>query len=224
VRREVVEALFRRADRLPALMAAMETRLVTAGDLDPARRRALAEHPDAAIRDRAAKLLGPAQPSDRKQVIDAYLPALDLTVDVARGAKLFEKHCATCHRVGEVGTAVGPDLATVQNRTPQALLEQILDPNREIQPNYLNYSLVTGEGRVITGVVAEETAASVRLRRAEGAEDTVLRSNIDELVSTGVSLMPEGLEKDIDRQQLADLIAFVLSIHTSPTAQIGSGR
>jgi putative heme-binding domain-containing protein len=126
--------------------------------------------------------------------------------------------------VGEVGTAVGPDLATVQNRTPQSLLEQILDPNREIQPNYLNYSLVTGEGRVITGVVAEETAASVRLRRAEGAEDTVLRSNIDELVSTGVSLMPEGLEKDIDRQQLADLIAFVLSIHTSPTAQIGSGR
>lgn len=74
-------------------------------------------------------------------------------------------------------------------------MTQILAPNLEVSPNYLNYTLVTHNGRVMTGLLAEETETSVTLRRAEGTEDKVLRSNIDELVSSGLSFMPEGLEK-----------------------------
>lgn len=224
VRREVVEALFRRTERLPALLDAIQSRLATPGDLDLERRRMLLEHSDTAIRARAKKLLGGELPSDRKGIIERFRPSLALIPDAARGAKVFEKYCSTCHRVGDVGKEVGPDLATVQNQTPESLLEKILDPNREVQPNYLNYILVTAEGKIITGIVAEETATSVRIRRAEGAEDTVLRSNIEELVSTGVSLMPEGLEKEIDEQQMADLIGFVLSINKRAAGQVGGGR
>ena len=88
----------------------------------------------------------------------------------------------------------------------------VLDPNREAQPNFNVYTVVTGEGRILNGIITAETVNSITLLRAESKRDVVLRSNIDELLSTGLSLMPEGLEKELDRQQLADVIAFIKSI------------
>mgnify|MGYP002826414965 FL=1 len=88
----------------------------------------------------------------------------------------------------------------------------ILDPNREAQPNFNVYTLVTGQGRVYTGIIATETTNSLTLQRAEAKQDVIFRMNIDTLISTGMSLMPEGLEKDLSRQDLADVISFVKSI------------
>ena len=76
-------------------------------------------------------------------------------------------------------------------------------------PNFVAYTLVTRQGAVYNGLIAAESASGVTLRRAEGKEDHILRSQIDELVSTGKSLMPEGLEKDISPDQMADLIAYL---------------
>jgi putative heme-binding domain-containing protein len=81
-----------------------------------------------------------------------------------------------------------------------------------VNPQYLNYVLITEDGRSLSGTIAAETATSVTLRRAENAQDTVLRIDIDELRSTGQSLMPEGMEKEIDAQTLADVIAYLNSI------------
>ncbi|MBI3462424.1 MAG: c-type cytochrome, partial [Planctomycetes bacterium] len=138
-----------------------------------------------------------------------YLPALKLTGDPQRGERLYRKHCATCHKVSEEGFAVGPDWASVANRDPEALLISILDPNRETAPQYTNYVLTTDFGTTVTGMIAAETATSVTLRRAEGAEDTVLRRDIESLESTGASLMPEGLEKEVGLQDIADLLEYV---------------
>ena len=102
-----------------------------------------------------------------------------------------------------------PDLATVKERIADALLEQILDPNREVNPVYINYTLATTDGRVLTGIISGESATSVTLKRAEGAGETVLRANIEELVSTGLSIMPEGVEKDVTPEQMVDLIALL---------------
>jgi putative membrane-bound dehydrogenase-like protein len=209
VRREAAEALFSRADRLPALVRALERREIPVGDLDPVRVQALRKHPDQALHQRAEKVLAATPRTDRKQVVEQYRPALALKGDAKSGAALFEKHCTTCHQLGGKGRSVGPDLATVLNRTDEELLTAILDPNREVKPNYVNYTLATTSGKVITGIIAQETATTITLRRAEGVEDTVLRNQVEQLGSSGLSLMPEGFEKQLSPQQLADLLRYV---------------
>ncbi len=97
-------------------------------------------------------------------------------------------------------------------RGADAILTNVLDPSREVNPQFVNYSLVTDDGRTITGLIGAESATAVTLKRAEGQSDTVLRVNIDELASTGLSLMPEGLEKQIDKQALADVIAYIMQL------------
>lgn len=219
VRGEAVEAMFRRADRLPVLFDALEAGQISAGDLEPIRKKSLLEHRDEHIRQRARELLSSQGTGDRKKVIEEYLPALEMVSDVARGRAMFEKQCSSCHRLADQGRNVGPDLATTRNRSPESLLTQILAPNLEVSPNYLNYTLVTHNGRVMTGLLAEETETSVTLRRAEGTEDKVLRSSIDELVSSGLSLMPDGLEKQINHQQMADVIRYLRTVRENSSEQ-----
>ena len=89
------------------------------------------------------------------------------------------------------------------------LLQDILSPNAAIDANYVNYIVTTKSGKEITGIIAAETASSITLRRAENQTDSVLRQDIEEVRSTGVSLMPEGLEKTITIEQMADLISFL---------------
>jgi len=212
VRREALEALFARPERLGALLDAVGSKAVAASDLDPARRKALTSHPDPAVRDRALKLLGAAGPSDRARVLDAFRPALALSGDRVKGRAVFRKVCVTCHKAEGEGAEVGPDLATVAGRTPDDLLVHVLDPNREVAPNAVNYTVETAEGRVVSGMIVEESAGSVTLRRAEGVTETVPRARIGSITSTGLSLMPEGLEQGLTPRDLADLIAFVRGI------------
>jgi putative heme-binding domain-containing protein len=143
--------------------------------------------------------------------VEAYRGALAQDGDPSRGRKHFQKICATCHRLEDVGHEIGPNLATFKNRGPEALLVNILDPNREVNPQFVNYVLVTTDGRSMTGIVASETATSVTLRRAENATDTVSREQIEELRASGMSIMPEGLEKELSPDAMADLLAYLLN-------------
>ena len=115
----------------------------------------------------------------------------------------------TCHRVAGIGVNVGPDVADTYNKTPAYLLTNILDPNRAVDANYFGYTLVTNQGKVYTGLVKAETASSITIRLPEGKEETILRADVDELKSSGLSLMPVGVEKTITVDQMADLIAFL---------------
>jgi putative heme-binding domain-containing protein len=231
VRREAVEALFSRPERLDSLLDALESKSVSPSDLDPARQKQLLSHPSTSVRDRAAKALGGAARSDRGEVIASFRRALSLDGDREKGRAVFKKVCATCHRAENEGIDVGPNLATVTGRTPEDLLVHILDPNREVAPNYVNYNVATTDGRVLTGLISEETASAVTLKRAEGATDVVPRSRIDSIASTGLSLMPEGLEKGLEPSDLADLISYVRGIQSGgqtassrPESEKGSSR
>ena len=126
-----------------------------------------------------------------------------------RGTSVFAKNCQTCHQHQGQGHRVGPDLSGIAGRAPEALLSDIVDPNKEIAPDFATLSVATRRGLTFAGLLAEETATTLKLRRAEGVEDTLLRSEIDELRTTGQSLMPEGLEQNINLQEMADLIAFL---------------
>ena len=211
VRRAVVDALISRIDRAGRLLDAIASDNVRAADLAADQRQLLTNHPNTGIRNRAVRLLEAAN-SKRDDVIASYRPALDADADPMRGKPLFLKHCAVCHRVGNQGPQVGPDIVSVKNKSPEDLLIAILDPNREAQPNFHSYSIITTDGVVVTGMIVSENAATITLRRAEGKESTVPRSEIDEITATGMSVMPEGLEKEIPPRSLADIIAFVKSI------------
>ncbi|MHC4874908.1 MAG: PVC-type heme-binding CxxCH protein [Planctomycetota bacterium] len=198
--------------RVDALLTAIEAGTVRAAELSADRRQFLLNHPTAAVKARAEKVLGSAGDANRKAIVVAYGDALDLSADVERGRAAFVKKCSICHKLGDVGHNVGPDIVSVQNKSPDDLLIAILDPNREAQPNFTAYNLITTDGRVLNGIIVAESAASITLRRAEGKEDIVPRSEIDQLVSSGRTLMPEGLEKDVSKQDIADLIAFIKSL------------
>ena len=211
LRAEATEALFSRTDRLQALLDAAEKQTVSLADLDPARLTTLEKHPDAKIRDRAAGLSSKIKLGKRNDVVEAYRSSLTASGDISRGRQVFQKICAACHRLEGVGHEIGPNLASFRNRGAEAILVNVLDPNREVNPQYVNYALITHDGRSLTGLIASETANSVTLKRADDATDTVQRGDIDELRASGLSIMPEGMEKQVDPQAMADLLAYLMT-------------
>lgn len=194
-----------------ALLEAVEQGRLPSSELDPARLKLLAGHRQAAIRERALRLLTAAQIGRRSDVVEAYRPVLAMSGDPRRGREVFTKSCASCHRLQGVGHEIGPNLAAMKARGPEAILLNVLDPNREVNPQYLTYAVLTTDGRQLTGILAAETATSITLQRADNATDTILRIDIEQLRSTGLSLMPEGLEKQIDQAAMADLIAYLMT-------------
>lgn len=209
LRREVTEAMFRSPDRILVFLGEIDAKRVKPGDLDTLRTRQLLKHGQPNIRVLADKLLRDNLPADRQEVLKKYQDALSMKGDAKRGQEIFKKNCATCHRVAAVGIDVGPDIADTRTKTLSALLTDILVPNQAIDNNYVNYVLSTKDGKTLTGIVVAETASSLTLKRAEGQADVILRSQIDELQSTGVSLMPDGLEKNISVAEMADLLDFL---------------
>jgi len=209
VRGEAAEALLARDERATALLEAIRDEKIPAANLDPLRQQVLLKHRNAEVRALAADVFGKIARPARAKVIENYRAALTLQGDAERGALVFRAHCATCHAKSNDGKLVGPDLATVQNRSPEQLLLQILDPNREVKPQYLNYQAITDEGRILSGIIVAESESTITLRRAEGAEDVIPRKSIESLTSSGLSLMPEGLEQNINPQQMADLLSFL---------------
>jgi putative membrane-bound dehydrogenase-like protein len=210
LRREVLEALFARPDRLSRLLDAVEHKDVLAGQIEPFRQDQLRKHPDPKLRQRARTLFAGQATADRRQVLDSYRPALDLKADPSRGKTVFKKNCSSCHRLENQGVEVGPDLlSALRTKTREGLLSDILDPSREVDPRYINYLVTTKAGRVFTGMIATDTGSSITLRRAEKAEDSILRTQIEEVQATAKSLMPEGLEMQLSKQDVADVIAYL---------------
>ncbi len=209
VRRDVSDAMLARPERVLRLLEAIESKGIGIRDLERDQKQLLLAHPNAKIHEYAGRLFGGEVTTDRDRVVADYQKVLELDGSPQRGFEVFKRRCAVCHRLGNVGHQVAPDLASVQNKSPGDLLIAILDPNRESQPNFNTYNVLTLDDRVFNGIIATESANSITLRRAEAKEDVILRSNIESLVATGISLMPEGLEKDLSPEDLADVIAFV---------------
>ena len=210
LRATATEVLFARSDRLTQLFDAVDSDKISLADIGTPRLQIAAKSRDTKIRSRAAKYLVNMGSSDRSKILTKYQAALSLDADAARGRKLFTQHCAVCHKMNGIGHEIGPNLASIRSRGAETILVNVIDPNREVNPQYLNYVLLTQNGRAMTGMVAAETASSVTLRRAESASDTVLRVDIEELKSTGLSIMPEGMEKSITVQDMADIISFLM--------------
>jgi putative heme-binding domain-containing protein len=204
-----------------SLLSSLEGASVPPAEIDPPHRSALLTHRDQDLRKQAEAIFA-QQATTRQKVIDAYKPALGLKGDPAAGKAVFKKVCATCHRLGDVGLDVGPNLGALNEKNPETLLIAILDPNRAFESRYANFSVATVDGRVLTGLIASETASAVTLRRQDAKEDVLLRTEIEEMAASGQSLMPEGLEKDLPQRDMVDLIAFLEGIGPPPKTLPGN--
>ncbi|MBS0210873.1 MAG: c-type cytochrome [Planctomycetes bacterium] len=209
VRNVLLDGLIARPERIVALLDAIEAGKLKPGELGVARATQLSKLADVKIRERATKLLASALPADRTKVLDQYQAALKLEADPVRGKEVFRKNCSTCHRLSDVGIDVGPSLGFMPAKSQLQVLTDILQPNRAIDNNFVSYTLVTTDGLAYTGIILAETPSSLTMRVPEGKTLTLLRGNIDELQSNGISLMPDGLEKNISLQEMADCISFV---------------
>jgi putative heme-binding domain-containing protein len=209
LRSAALDALLSRPARAALLMDAIQAKAIRPTEIDAARRQRLLQSPDRALRARAAELLADVVNADRQKVIDAFAPALTLTGDPKRGQTVFTNTCAICHRLDGVGKAVGPDLASVGDKSPQGLLIAILDPNRAVEARYVNYLATTADGDTHTGLLAAESATSITLLGPDAQQQTLRRQDLTDLRSSNTSLMPEGLEANLKPQDLADLIAFI---------------
>jgi putative membrane-bound dehydrogenase-like protein len=170
----------------------------------------LENFPDEEVRKLAQSLRDGRLSSDRRQVFTDYRDSATKSGDPARGKIAFEKSCATCHEITPGRNAtLGPNLASVVNRGPESLLFNVLVPNGEVDPRYLEYVLISVDGQVLSGIIAGESSTAVTIRSADNKTTTVLRSDIDELRNTGKSLMPEGFEKTIDKAAMADLLVYI---------------
>lgn len=215
VRSEVLDALTQSAPRIEVLLAAVEKGEIRSAEINPDKRQLLLNHANNKVKELAIRVLGRDINADRAAVVKTYEAALALTGSVERGQLTFTKKCSQCHKFGMQGFAVGPDITSVQNKSPNDLLIAIMDPSREAQPTFTAYSVVTKQGLVFNGLIVAESAASITLRKAEGKEDIINRSAIEELVSSGKSLMPDGMEKELKEQDVADVITFIKSLGQS---------
>jgi putative membrane-bound dehydrogenase-like protein len=209
LRSQVLDALLSRQDGVRATLDMLERKTLLPLEIDAARRQRLLDYRDPAIRKRAAKLLAGATDPDRRKVVDDYLAQVKDKGDPALGAKIFTKTCAACHQLGGIGQQVGPDLGSIADKSTPALLNAILDPNQAVEARYVNYVAVTKNGLTITGLLASETGTSITLVGPDGKSNAILRTDLEELASTGKSVMPEGLEKDVSPADMTHLLAFI---------------
>ena len=212
VRSRILDLLLSREEGALALLDRLENGRLQSSEIDAARRGQLLAHRNAAIATRAADLFGRPSDSDRALVVRDFQPVLDLPADRLRGEAVFKKSCSVCHRIGEQGYDIGPDLTSLTDKSPRSLLVALLDPSRAVEAKYLNYTAITNQGLTHTGMLAEETGNSITLVAQENKREIIPRAELDELASAGKSMMPEGLEKDISGQDLADVIAYVSSL------------
>ena len=209
LRDEAIGVLLSRPIWHEPLLTALEKGAIPPAQISMPHRSRLGLLKDPKLAERAKSVLASLALSPRKEMIDRYQAALSLAPDAKRGQIVYRRDCANCHQLGGEGHDVGPSLATIQHRSPQEILIHVLDPNREVSPNFLDYAVVLTDGRSLTGMIVSETDAGLTLRRAEKQETTVLRSEIANIATSGRSLMPEGLEQKVTLQEMADLIAYL---------------
>ena len=207
----MLDVVFARQSHLQLLLDALENGGVHVSMLDAARRERLLTNRDQDDRQPRQRIAAGGRhcPPVGSRCWNATGRALALERDRQRGQAVFEKQCSKCHKLGDQGYAVGPDLLTAKTRADETLISDILDPSSQITVGYNTYNVVTANGRIFSGVLVSETATGITLRAEEGKESVILRQEIDELTTSTISMMPENLDQEVSPQDVADLLGFL---------------
>lgn len=209
IKSAVVAAVVSKPTFINELFLAIEKGTITGAELSSADRMRLISDKNPEISDRAKLLFKELEGGDRMTVYQDYRKALTAQVDAKLGKAVFQKACSACHTYQNVGGKVGPDLTGVKNQPADALLLHILVPNYEVLPAYQSISISTNDGRSFSGWLVSENENSLTLRTTFGTDESILRRNISSLSNSGLSLMPDGLEQSISKDEMAKLIAYL---------------
>jgi putative heme-binding domain-containing protein len=163
------------------------------------------------IKEKAALLFNDLEGGGRMAVYEDFLEVLEYPADPVLGKVVFEKTCSSCHSFADKGGDVGPDLTGVRNQPGDALLLHTIVPNYEVLPAYQATTISTKDGRSIVGWISSESDNSITLRTAFGTDESILRSNIVLIHHSGLSLMPDGLEQSMTKEDMANVIAYLKS-------------
>lgn len=207
----IVQLLQRPASTM-ALLDGIESGDLRLDELALDQRQSLNAHPSEDVRTRAKELMagGGAMPNaDRQKVLDQYMVATEQTGDVDQGKEVFKVNCSKCHVHGDLGAEVGPNLTGMAVHPKDELLVHILDPSRSVEGNFRAYTVLTADGLVLNGMLASESKTAIELFDTEGKKQSVLREDIDELVMSPKSIMPEGFESAITPEQMTNLLEFL---------------
>ncbi len=207
-----IRALLGKSEWTADLLGGIEGGSVSMNALSLDQSQSLAAHPDSKIAARAKALLskgGGLPDADRQKVIDALSPIVMKGGDATRGKAVFVAQCAKCHTHSGEGGKVGPDLSGVAAHPRSELIIHVLDPSRSVEGNFIQYTVSTTDGRVLNGLLAGETKTTVELLDAEGKKQLLLREDIDQMSASKKSVMPEGFEKQVPAESLADLLQFL---------------
>ncbi len=211
-RATAIRVMLSRPESTQSLLAAMGKGLMDRSDLALDQQQALLAHPRKEIREQSTKVFarsGGVPSPDRVAVLDALMKVTMQNGDLKRGKQIYTKNCANCHKHRGEGNQVGPDLTGMAVHPKAELLTHILDPSRSVEGNYRSYSVLTTDGIVMNGLLASETQTAIELYDAQGKKQVVLREDIEQLVASKKSVMPEGFEKQINEQGLSDLLEFL---------------
>lgn len=209
VKSAAIQALVSQPVYVQTLFAAIEEGTIGPAEISSTHRQRLLNNKDKKISEQAALLFQDLEGGGRMQVYQEYRDVLDLAAEASLGKAVFQTHCSACHTYAGEGGMVGPDLSGVNNQPADALLLHTLVPNYEVLPSYQAVTVETRDGRSLSGWLLSETDNSLTLRTAFGTEEPVLRSNIVSIHNSGLSLMPDGLEQNMTKEELAHLIAYL---------------
>jgi len=234
VRTAALATLLSRSTWTKAVLASVEKGKTSFDDFTLDQKQALASHYDRSISTVARKLLarGGGLPSpDREKVVVQFTAVTKTKGDPVNGKAVYKKHCAVCHRHSGDGGDVGPDLTGMAVHPKEELVIHILDPSRSVEGNFRAFTVATSDGRVLNGLLASETKTSIELVDAQAKHHTILREDVEKLVASNKSLMPDGFEKQMSEKDFTDLLEFLtqrgkyipLDIAKSATVSTGKG-
>ncbi|KAA5547161.1 c-type cytochrome [Roseiconus nitratireducens] len=212
VKKVAYEQLLRRPQSTMALLDAADAGTVSLDQLALDQKQSLRSHPSQQIAERAKEILergGSLPNADRQEVLNDYLVSTKSEGDVTAGKAVFKEHCSKCHMYGDMGANIGPNLTGMAVHPKEELLTHILDPSRNVEGNFRAYNVLTVDGVVLSGMLASESKTAVELFDTEGKRQSVLRDDIEELVMSTKSIMPEGFEKSINKKAMTDLLEFL---------------
>ncbi len=210
--RNSIRMMLSRPETTRDLIDAIEAGKLTINDLQLDQRQLLRDHPDAKIREKATAMMkssGGIPNADRQKLVETWMPLTESSGDAAQGKLVYQKHCALCHRHGDLGNAIGPELTGMAVHPKAELLVNILDPNRSVEGNFRTYNVQTTDGEIVTGMMAGESKTAIEIVNVQGKREVVLREDIERITGSQKSLMPEGFESQMTRDDMKDLLEFL---------------
>lgn len=215
-RQEALATLASRQTFAAGLLGAIEAGQVSSRDLPAYLARQIRALDDPALTARLTKAWGQLRPAtgDKAAELSRYKSLLTSTGarggDRAAGRAVFDQACASCHRLFDAGQAIGPELTGSQRANLDYVLENLVDPSAIVPTQYRVTNVVTADGRLVAGMIAEENERVLVIQTA-GERVILDKGDVEERETSGVSMMPEGLAERLSAAELRDLVAYLAS-------------